>query len=156
MQSAGKVTVRSEMAIAEAVALWLFCLALIAILVASSSAWSVPLATALSLLLLWLACAWSLRRVVVDATAVTEIRFWPYRRSWSRDSVESLRLAPWDVGVIALPATRVEMEVTDGTIWFPTLQAWALTAPSRRRAIERVEVLGRYIGVPWTDTSTPE
>jgi hypothetical protein len=113
-------------------------------------------ALVLPVIFIWWPLAWSLRRVVVDATAVTEVRFWPLRRYWSRDSVESVRLAPWDVGVIGLPATRVEMDVAGGTIWFPTLQAWALTAPSRRRAIKRVEVLGRCMGVPWTDRSTPE
>lgn len=147
-------TVRSELATAEAAFCWALCLVLSAVVVATTAElWAVPVAIALVVLLLWLPIAWSLRRVTVDDRAVTEVRFWPIRRSWPVDSVEGVRLAPWDVGMIGLPATRVEMDVAGTTVWFPTLQAWALTRASRRRAMERVEQLASRIGVPSSDTT---
>ena len=132
---------------------WLVCLPSVAVVVATATPWILPLTVALTLLLLWFPVAWSLRRVVVTATSVTEVRFWPIRRSWPCTDIEQVRLAAWELGVIGLPATRVEMRVDGREVWLPTLQAWALTRASRQRALARVVSLSHVAGAAWSDAT---
>jgi hypothetical protein len=139
------------LALAEAGIFVAFCLALAVPvgLVATSAVGNSGLLFLLPIA--WMPVGWALRCVRVKKDRIIEVRFWPFRRTWSRGSVESLSLIPRTIGWASLPGTSVSMDLTHGDVWFPTLQAWALTNGSLARAERRVEALANELGVPWSD-----
>lgn len=143
--------VRSGLALAEAVILLAFCLvlALPLGLLATSALGDGGLF--LLVPLLWLPVGWALRSVRVKGDRIIEVRFWPFTRSWPRASIERVALIDRTIGWASLPATSFAVELTSGSVWFPSLQAWALTTGSIRRAGNRVERLAAALDVPWSD-----
>lgn len=147
------VTVRSELIVYEAGIAWLFYggFLVVFILAAMSSDPFDKRALVLPVLFVWWPLAWSLRRVRVTGKALIEVRFWPFRRSWKVETVEEFALIPRTLGWVSLPATSAGMRVASQDVWFPTLQAWALTRRSLGRAEARVTSLAEAVGVPWSD-----
>jgi hypothetical protein len=101
--------------------------------------------------LLWVPLGWGLRSVRVTDDRVIEVRFWPFSRSWPRTSIRSVALIDRTIGWASLPATSVSAALEAEGVWFPSLQGWALTDRSIRRASKRVQLLAAALDVPWSD-----
>jgi hypothetical protein len=101
--------------------------------------------------LVWYPAGWALRCVRVEDDRIVEVRLWPFRRSWPKGSVESVALIPRTLGWASLPATSLAVQFGTDEVWFPTLQAWAITRRALTRAEARAAALAGAIGVPWTD-----
>lgn len=143
--------VRSGLAAAEALILLAFCLVLalpLGLLTTSALGRGGLL---LLVPLLWVPLGWGLRSVRVTDDQVIEVRFWPFSRSWPRTSIRSVALVDRTIGWASLPATSVSAELEAGSVWFPSLQAWALTDRSISRASKRAQLLAAAIDVPWSD-----
>lgn len=148
------MTVRSGLAAAEAGILLLLCLALALPLGLVSTA---ALGTAGLLVLvpvLWLPLGWALRSVRVTDDRIVEVRFWPFTRSWPRSAVQSVALIERTIGWASLPSTSASATLEAGSVWFPSLQAWALTDGSIRRAERRVRAIADELDVPWADETS--